>query len=185
MIASHLRSVVFDCHQPAALARFWAETLGYSVRRYDGEDIARLQEQGYTPETDPSVVIDPPAAGPTIWFNRVPDAKSGKNRVHLDVNLANHGDVDTLVARGARILRGPAGSEDWYIMADPEGNEFCAFPQGRWPHREPSSGTPVRAESGRPRSPLWEIEGVRGDGLARTRRAAPESRLRPILTVSP
>lgn len=64
-----LRSIVVDCDQPAELARFWAAALGYTVRPYDQAEIDRLQAAGYTPATDPSVVIDPAGAGPTIWFN--------------------------------------------------------------------------------------------------------------------
>lgn len=128
MTMDRLRSIVFDCSHPAALARFWAETLGYTVRPYDVADIARLQEQGYTPDTDPSVVIDAPEGGPTIWFNRVPEAKTVKNRVHLDVNLQDAAEIEALIARRARIQREPTEDERWYIMADPEGNEFCAFP---------------------------------------------------------
>ena len=72
-------------------------------------------------EDDPSVGADPvDGTGPTFWFNRVPEAKSTKVRIHLDV----FGDVDTLVRRGATVLE---VTEHWTVMADPEGNEFCAF----------------------------------------------------------
>lgn len=126
--AARLRSIVFDCRHPAALAKFWAEILGYRLRPYDNAEISRLAELGYTPDTDPSVVLDPPEPGPTIWFNRVPETKLVKNRVHLDVNLASHGDIQGLLSHGARVIREPLEDEPWYIMADPEGNEFCAFP---------------------------------------------------------
>lgn len=128
MTSQRLRSIVFDCDHPASLARFWAGMLGYTVRSYDQAEIERLRQQGYTVETDPSVVIDPADDGPTVWFNRVPEAKTVKNRVHLDVNLADGAEVDALIARGARVVRGPVEDERWYIMTDPEGNEFCAFP---------------------------------------------------------
>jgi hypothetical protein len=126
-----LRSIVFDCARPAALARFWADVLGYTVRPYDEAARARLRAAGIeNPEEDPSVVILPPEDGPTIWFNRVPEPKSTKNRVHLDINLERLEQLDHLVERGARILRplGAAPNEPWVILADPEGNEFCAFP---------------------------------------------------------
>ena len=76
------------------------------------------------------MVIDPPGAGPTIWFNRVPERKGAKNRVHVDLNLDRWEDIDRLVNLGARILRSwdEVPGERWFIMADPEGNEFCAFP---------------------------------------------------------
>ena len=126
-----LRSIVFDCAQPSSLARFWAAALGYTIRAYDAAEIERLREAAIEdPEDDPSVVIDPPGGGPTVWFNRVPEPKSSKNRVHLDINLPSLGEVDRLVGSGAQVLRplGQVPGEDWLIMADPEGNEFCAFP---------------------------------------------------------
>ena len=83
-----LRSVVIDCHHPAALARFWAEALGWTVRPYDEEDLTWLAERGLTPETDPSVGVDPPDLSlPNLWFNEVPEPKVGKVRIHLDMNV--------------------------------------------------------------------------------------------------
>jgi hypothetical protein len=127
---SRLRSIVFDCEHPSTLARFWAAALGYSVRPYDDAEIDRLQAAGFTIDTDPSAVIDPPGEGPTIWFNRVPEPKRTKNRVHLDVNLDRPEEVEYLISLGARIVRAAdeVPGEPWLIMADPEGNEFCAFP---------------------------------------------------------
>jgi len=136
MALSRLHSIVVDCARPAALARFWAAALGYTVRPYDQAEIDRLAALGYTVEDDPSVVIDPPDEGPTMWFNRVPEAKVVKNRVHLDVSLDSLAAVEALVGLGATVLRRPGeggtdgdgGSVRWFVMADPEGNEFCAFP---------------------------------------------------------
>ena len=127
-----LRSIVFDCARPASLARWWAETIpGYQVRQYTEEALQWLREQGIKdPEDDPSVVIDPDGAGPTIWFNRVPESKATKNRVHIDVNVRAAEDIDRLIERGASVVRplGAVPDEPWAILADPEGNEFCAFP---------------------------------------------------------
>jgi hypothetical protein len=131
MERSRLRSVVFDCARPAALARFWAEILGYRLRPYDEAELARLRAAGIEDlEDDPSVAIDPPGEGPTIWFDRVPEGKVVKNRVHLDVNLDSREELDRLVRLGARVLRpfGTVSEDRWAILADPEGNEFCAFP---------------------------------------------------------
>lgn len=130
MSDSRLRSIVFDCAQPATLARFWAAALGYTVRPYDQAEIDRLHAAGFTIDTDPSVVIDPLVTGPTVWFNRVPEPKQTKNRVHLDLTLGRLEDIEHLVALGARILQSAdeVPNEHWFIMADPEGNEFCAFP---------------------------------------------------------
>jgi Glyoxalase-like domain len=131
MAERRIRSIVFDCERPSALARFWAEALRYSVRAYTEDDIRHLREQGIEDvEDDPSVVIDPPGEGPTFWFNRVPERKVVKNRVHVDINLESAEEVDRFLALGARILRpfGAVEGEGWAIMADPEGNEFCVFP---------------------------------------------------------
>jgi hypothetical protein len=54
-----------------------------------------------------------------------PEAKSVKNRVHWDLDVP---DVSALLDRGASLLREPTASEEWFVLADPEGNEFCAFP---------------------------------------------------------
>ena len=117
-----------DCSHPASLARFWAGALGWTVRAYDDEDLAWLESQGLSPETDPSVCVDPPDANmPTLWFNKVPEEKIGKVRIHLDVNVANVSGFERLIEMGATILEPHPGGNDWTIMADPEGNEFCAF----------------------------------------------------------
>ena len=120
-----------DCRWPAGLARFWATVLGYEVAPYTDGDLAELASRGLTPESDPEVFIQPPrsAPGPWVCFNQVPEVKTGKNRVHLDVWLP--GDtIDPLVGLGARVLRAPDDEIDWWVVADPEGNEFCAFPAG-------------------------------------------------------
>jgi hypothetical protein len=126
-----LRSVVIDCADPQLLAPFWAAALGWTVRPYTDDDIAWLASEGLTPETDPSVCVDPPDPSlPTLWLNKVPEPKVGKVRIHLDVNLADAGGIDRLVGLGASIVQVRPGGNDWTIMADPEGNEFCAFVVG-------------------------------------------------------
>src|SRR5918999_1373490 len=81
--------VVFDCRHPASLARFWAAALdGYRVAPYDDEELARLQAMGVDdPEDDPSVLVEPVSgSGPRLWFTRVPEPRTVKNRVHLDLH---------------------------------------------------------------------------------------------------
>jgi hypothetical protein len=121
--------LVFDCRHPASLARFWAAALdGYQVAPYDDAELARLRAMGVDdPEDDPSVLVEPVAGnGPRLWFTRVPEPKTVKNRVHLDLRAA---DVDAeagrLVGLGARVLE---TVEDWVVLADPEGGEFCVQP---------------------------------------------------------
>jgi Glyoxalase-like domain len=121
---SRLKDVCIDCSDPWSLAHWWAEVLGYRVRPYSEADLAALSEQGiHGPEADPNVAVDPvDEPGPGFWFNRVPEAKSAKNRVHVDV----YGSVDDLVGRGATLVE---RRDQWTVMADPEGNEFCVFPE--------------------------------------------------------
>jgi hypothetical protein len=124
-----LGDVVFDAAHPASLARFWAAALdGYTVAPYDEEELARLRAKGVTdPEDDPSVLVEPPALGaPRLFFNRVPEPKTVKNRVHLDLRAADvEEEVARLIGLGATEL---ARVEYWVVMADPEGNEFDVLP---------------------------------------------------------
>lgn len=120
-----------DAADPAKLAAFWAEALGYVVQPpppgFDTwEAFAAANNIPQDRWNDYSAIIDPDGAGPRFFFQRVPEGKTAKNRVHLDVN-AGLAAVDRLVALGATKLqefdRGPMGH--WVTMLDPEGNEFC------------------------------------------------------------
>ena len=117
-----IREIVFDCERASVLAHFWAGVLdGYDVRAYDSAEIERLAGLGLTPETDPVVAVDGP--GPILFFQQVPERKTAKNRVHLDVQAANRREeVDRLVALGALVRQEFDGRT---LMQDPEGNEFC------------------------------------------------------------
>jgi catechol 2,3-dioxygenase-like lactoylglutathione lyase family enzyme len=135
----------FDCADPAGLAEFWAEALGYRVQGppLGFETWAQaLDAFGVPPErrNDASAVVDPEGAGPRVFFQRVPEGKQVKNRVHLDVRAAPglagdermaalEADADRLVALGAtrlgRFEPAPPLAAGHLVMADPEGNEFC------------------------------------------------------------
>jgi len=120
MAASQLRDIVFDCADQRRVAHFWAEVLGYSLRP-EPPDAA----------PDEPMVIVPPQGNLRIWFNQVPEPKISKNRVHIDINMLDDGEMERLLRLGARVLREihqEDGTLAWTIMADPEGNEFCAFP---------------------------------------------------------
>lgn len=124
-----LDAVVVDCRHPARLASFWAAALDqYQVAPYDDEELARLRDAGIDgPEDDPSVLVEPTDGGPRFFFNRVLEAKSVKNRVHLDIRAEDVDiEVRRLVTLGAREL---ARVADWVTGADPEGNEFDVLPR--------------------------------------------------------
>jgi hypothetical protein len=123
------RDLVVDCGRPALLARFWATALGWDPPVWSAADLASLRQQGIDdPDDDPVVFItaaDP--ALPRLCFQQVPEPKAGKNRLHLDVNVAGEPDVQRLVDAGARVLsRHDEDGQSWVVLADPEGNEFCA-----------------------------------------------------------
>jgi hypothetical protein len=117
-VACRITELVLDVHDPDLLARFWCTVLGYvELDRVDG-----------------SIEIGPPEAGfggpqPTIVFDRTDEPKSGKLRLHIDVNATDRdqeAELDRLLAAGARRVDiGQTGNESWHVLADPEGNEFC------------------------------------------------------------
>lgn len=133
--------VAIDCADPERLAVFWAEALGYRVADPPGghatwEDFAKAEAS--EPREYWCKAVDPAKAGPPILFHRVPEAKAGKNRVHLDIWVAPLGgslvenwplvdaEADRLVELGASIVRRVAEDEKCFVvMRDPEGNEFC------------------------------------------------------------
>ncbi|HEX5495168.1 MAG TPA: VOC family protein [Mycobacteriales bacterium] len=120
---SHLVEIVLDCRHAATLARFWEAALGWRIRPYDEDEIARLAARGLTPESDPTVAIDSPDGSLIFFVQEVPEPKTVKNRMHVDVQLRNRAHLDELVRLGATVL---SEHDGWRVLADPEGNEFCA-----------------------------------------------------------
>ena len=145
--------VTFDAHDPESLSRFWAAAMGYVNPPPPGRDLAPgqdpfdawhdfLREVG-VPESQwnsASAAQDPDGVGPRLFFQQVPEGKTVKNRLHLDVRAAPglRGDArmdalaaeaDRLVGLGASVLRRvePDGAmESGFItLQDPEGNELC------------------------------------------------------------
>lgn len=145
--------ITFDCADPEALSRFWVEVLGYVNPAPPGREVAPgddvfdawrgfLAEIG-VPESEwnnSSAAQDPEGDGPRLFFQRVPEHKSAKNRVHLDVRAAPglegaermtllEAECERLVTLGAtRIERhepAPPMTGGHIVLADPEGNEFC------------------------------------------------------------
>jgi hypothetical protein len=126
---ARLRDITFDCAHPAALARFWAAALeGYRVAPYDDAELARLRSIGVDdPEDDPTVLVEPDGEGPRFFFQRVPEPKRVKNRVHLDLQPDDlEAEAVRLVALGASELARP--ETGLVVLTDPEGNEFCLVP---------------------------------------------------------
>ncbi|MER7007441.1 VOC family protein [Dactylosporangium sp. NPDC000555] len=137
--------ITFDCADPARMARFWAEALGYRLQDPPegfGSWEQALEAMGLPPErhNDASAVLDPEGAGPRLFFQRVPEGKRAKNRVHLDVRAAPglegdarmaalEAEAERLVSHGATRLGhhepDPPLGAGHIVMADPEGNEFC------------------------------------------------------------
>ena len=138
--------VAVDCADPHMLADWWAGTLGWRVEPSDEAFIRRMISAGYATESETKrhngVLVwksgqairhpDGLQRAPRLLFQLVPEGKSVKNRVHLDVRIGAD-DVEStvagLVARGATALhRGQQGPHSWVTLADPEGNEFCVSP---------------------------------------------------------
>jgi len=126
---ARLRDIVVDCRHPASLARFWAAALdGWSVAPYDDEEIARLRSIGVDDvEDDPTVLVEGDPSQPRLWFQRVPEPKVVKNRVHLDLSTDDvEAEVARLVALGAAVAAAQP-DDGLVVMHDPEGNEFCVL----------------------------------------------------------
>ena len=112
-MASVIKSVSFDAADALRLARFWAAVFGSDVDEESTSDKAFVEAAGW--------------GGPNIWFNRVPELKSAKNRVHFHLRApgAVADEAARLAGLGAIVLD---RAEHHIVMADPEGNEFCVEP---------------------------------------------------------
>jgi len=137
--------ITFDCADPGALCLFWCEALGYQLQPpppgFDTWD-ASLESVGVPPEqrNSRSAALPIDGEGPRLFFQQVPEGKTAKNRVHLDVRAAPglegdqrmaalEAEAERLVALGANRLRrfepGQEMSAGFIVMTDPEDNEFC------------------------------------------------------------
>jgi Glyoxalase-like domain len=134
--------VTFDCAEPERVARFWCEVLGYVVAPppegfATWEDFER--EQPTEDRGSAFACVDPTGVGPRLFFQRVPESKVVKNRVHLDVRVgtglvgeerlaALEAECARLLPLGAarvRLLPADDDNESCLVMQDIEGNEFC------------------------------------------------------------
>lgn len=134
--------VTFDCKDPERVARFWCEVLGYVVpppppgfaswEAFDASLPAERQGSAFA-------CVDPSGVGPRLFFQRVPEGKVVKNKVHLDVRVgtglvgaerlaALEAERDRLIPLGAtlfEVLYADGFNESCIVMQDIEGNEFC------------------------------------------------------------
>src|SRR4051812_16593285 len=133
-MASTLRNITVDCSDALALARFWAEALGWNVYHDD----------------DPEVLVAPTfplrGDGPTMLFIPVPEGRTVKNRVHVDLQPTDRTrdeEVARLLELGAAVVEDHRTDDGlgWVWLADPEGNDFCV-----------ERGVDERKAAARPRS---------------------------------
>jgi hypothetical protein len=107
---SYIKSVTFDCVDALVVARFWAGALGGELESESTADKAYVEAPGW--------------GGPNLWFQRVPEPRTAKLRMHFDLRApaAVADEVERLTGLGATVV---ADQGDLVVMRDPEGNEFC------------------------------------------------------------
>ena len=116
-MVSRFTELCVDCSDPEMVGRFWSQVLGYEMKGPDEDGLVSLEA--------------PPGAGPHLVFINVPEGKTVKNRLHIDVNATDRSqeeEVERLLQLGA--THADVGQDDdvsWVVMADPEGNEFCVL----------------------------------------------------------
>jgi len=127
-MTSKFTELAIDCADPGGLALFWCSALDYQVQDEDDE----------------TVTIGPPRVAdgnnhrgpvpPTLTFARVPEGKTGKNRLHLDLSPADCSqdeEIARLIGLGATVFVDNRPEFSWVTLADPEGNEFCVLADRR------------------------------------------------------
>lgn len=126
-MTSRFTELAIDCVDPERLSRFWCSVLDYEVQDED-DGIVTIG-----PRLMPADAHAGPVA-PTLTFARVPEGKTAKNRLHLDLNPTDREqdeEVRRLLVLGARHADVGQGDESWVVLADPEGNEFCVLADRR------------------------------------------------------
>jgi len=133
-MTSRFSELVLDCHDPKLVAGFWCAALGYKIIEESAEVVEIGPEDmpdGWTPELiakwKERMRGAPPA--PTIVFAPVPESKTVKNRVHIDVSPlgSQEEEVERLIQLGATRADVGQGDVRWVVMRDPEDNEFCVL----------------------------------------------------------
>ncbi|MET8606150.1 VOC family protein [Streptomyces rubiginosohelvolus] len=125
-MAGKFTELAIDCADPVALARFWCSVLEYEVQGVEeGEEVVTIG-----PPSVPEGKNRPGPVPPALTFARVPEGKTLKNRLHIDVNPTDREqgeEVERLLALGARRADVGQGGASWVVLTDPEGNEFCVL----------------------------------------------------------
>ena len=128
-MTSRFTELAIDCADPKGLARFWCSVLDYEVKEEDDGIVT------FGSPVVPDGTTRPGPVPPMLTFARVPEGKTVKNRLHLDLNPTDREqdeEVRRLLELGARHADVGQGDERWVVLADPEGNEFCVL-AGRRP----------------------------------------------------
>lgn len=115
-MASKFSELCIDCSNPQKLAEFWSEVLDYKIVQAEDDEVE---------------ISGPEGSGPTILFVPVPEKKTVKNRLHIDVSPTDRDqaeEVERVLGLGAtRADVGQGPDVSWVVLADPEGNEFCVL----------------------------------------------------------
>jgi hypothetical protein len=123
-MTSKFTELAIDCANPKGLALFWCSVLDYEIQDEDDGIV------GIGPRMAPEGTNHLGPVPPTLIFARVPEGKTVKNRVHLDLNPSDREqdeEVRRLLDLGARHADVGQGDVSWVVLADPEGNEFCVL----------------------------------------------------------
>ncbi len=133
-MASTFTELAIDCADPDSLARFWCEVLGYEVLGIDDEGVVTIGPDDGVVTIGPPLARDggnrPGPVPPTLAFAPVPEGKTVKNRLHMDLSPTDREqdeEVRRLLDLGARRVDVGQGDVSWVVLADPEGNEFCVL----------------------------------------------------------
>ena len=113
-MAAKIGNIAFDCDDVLKMAAFWSAVLGRPADKGSSEFFAAIGG------------ADAERREPALYFNKVPESKQAKNRVHLDLVNPDTSAVDELVRLGGRVVaKHQITGQRWTVMQDPEGNEFC------------------------------------------------------------
>lgn len=112
-----LGNITFDCNDALVVGTFWSHALGQTLDPGGSSGWCSIGRS------------DPDRSKPAWFFEKVPESKTSKNRMHLDLVDSDPSAVERLVTLGASIVaEHEVGSQHWTVMRDPEGNEFCVSP---------------------------------------------------------